>query len=85
MPYRKSLKVPDLKEVLTRAGESIPAKSTKPSLIAQILGSSSALSAYEEIHGGGASAPAVSTPTPVPVASAPAAEPAAAKAVRSLV
>ena len=74
--------------MLTRAGETIPAKSTKPSLIAQILGSSSALSTYEEIHGGGTAKAAVTTSAPVPAANASVPEPPAAtattKAVRTL-
>ena len=82
---RKTLKVPDLKEVLTRAGETIPAKSTKPSLIAQILGSSSALSAYEEVHGGGTTKAAGTTSAPAPAANASVSEPPAATATTKAV
>ncbi|KAH8107494.1 hypothetical protein DFH11DRAFT_1549512 [Phellopilus nigrolimitatus] len=68
----KALKVVDLKDVLTRAGVSIPTKANKPDLIAKIIASPAALSVFDEIHGSGVKAPGVSTPRPVAAPAAPA-------------
>lgn len=47
---RKALKVVDLKEILNRAGVSIPSKSNKNDLIARILASPAALDVYHAQH-----------------------------------
>ncbi|PAV18409.1 hypothetical protein PNOK_0525100 [Pyrrhoderma noxium] len=69
----KALKVVDLKDILTRAGESA-VKGNKPDLITKIIGSPAALQIYEDLYGSekksGASTPKPApTPAPVPPAS----------------
>jgi hypothetical protein len=49
---RKALKVADLKEVLTKAGEKPAAKATKADLVAKILATPAALDAFTKEHGG---------------------------------
>jgi len=46
----KALKVVDLKQILSSANVSAPAKSTKNDLIAKILSSKQALDAYAKLH-----------------------------------
>lgn len=74
--FRKALKVVDLKDILTRAGESA-VKGNKPDLITKIIGSPAALQIYEELYGGekrsGASTPKPA-PTPAPASVPPASE-----------
>ncbi|THH03844.1 hypothetical protein EW145_g5964 [Phellinidium pouzarii] len=65
---RRALKVVDLKDILTRANVSIPAKANKPDLIAKISSSPAALSVFNELQGGGAKASGASTPRPAPPA-----------------
>ncbi|KAH9831211.1 uncharacterized protein C8Q71DRAFT_861944 [Rhodofomes roseus] len=46
----KALKVVDLKDILTRAGVSVPSKSNKNDLIARVLASPAALDVYNAQH-----------------------------------
>ena len=71
--FRKALKVVDLKDILTRAGESA-VKGNKPDLITKIIGSPAALQIYEDLYGsekksGASTTKPAPTPAPVPPAS----------------
>lgn len=60
--YRKALKVVELKEILTKAGVTIPAKANKPDLIAKIIETPAALEVFELTRGGGDRAKYAVTP-----------------------
>lgn len=62
--HRKSLKVVDLKDILTKAEVAI-GKANKPDLIAKILASPQALKVYEQQFGSPSVQNASATPAPV--------------------
>jgi hypothetical protein len=55
--YRKALKVAELKELLTQAGEKPAAKATKADLVAKVLATPAARDAFTQAHGGAQEAP----------------------------
>ena len=61
---RKSLKVVELKDILSKAQVALQGKANKPDLIAKILASPAALEIYEQHHSGSPAKDASQTVTP---------------------